>query len=295
LEKEADTMIKRFSPEQEKRLIIEDFSGQRSSFCSFGLNRLLDAPDRAWAEQSLGETPGKHRQGQAKSLFQMIALINELGKGPRAGEENNWGKAFFNANFFYFIAATDNSGDTLGHSQLVASYTLLLAKEMGIENSQYLMDMERGALLHDIGKVAIPDTILKKPGALTPDEREIIKGHSLIGYEMIKDVPFLQRAASMVLYHHEHFDGNGYPFGLAGDEIPLEARIFALADTLDAITSDRPYRRGQSFTAAMKEIERVKGKQFDPLITDVLLSIPLERWSLTKGTALRSLRLPTVN
>jgi len=202
---------------------------------------------------------------------------------------------FFNSNLIHFIAATDDNEDTVGHSQFVANYTLLLARELGIEDQRYLVNLERGALLHDIGKIGIPESILRKKGPLTLIEREIIKDHPLLGYKLIEGFLFLERAAQVVLYHHEHFTGMGYPYGLAGEQIPLEARIFSIADTGDAITSDRPYRKGRSFEEARREIERYSGSQFDPQLVDVFLSIPQERWQKAKLATLRTLRLPTIH
>ena len=202
---------------------------------------------------------------------------------------------FFNSNLIHFIAATDDNEDTVGHSQFVANYTILLARELGIEDSKYLVDLERGALLHDIGKIGIPESILKKKGPLTLLEREIIKDHPLLGYKLIDGFSFLERAAQVVLYHHENFTGMGYPYGLAGEQIPLEARIFAIADTVDAITSDRPYRKGRSFEEARLEVERHSGSQFDSQLVEVFLSIPQERWQKAKLDTLRTLRLPTIH
>ena len=186
-------------------------------------------------------------------------------------------RSFLNSNLLYFIAVTDRNEDTLFHSQMVARYTLLLSNALGIEDKEFLTSIERGALLHDIGKIGIPEGILRKPGPLSEPEKEIVKNHPLLGYEMIKEFDFLKKAAQVVLYHHEHYDGGGYPYGLAGEEIPIEARIFALADTFDALTSDRPYRKGMSFDEALVEIEKGCNSQFDPLLADIFLSLPLEK------------------
>lgn len=199
-------------------------------------------------------------------------------------EEDNWERlGFYNSNLLYLIASTDGNEDSIGHSQLVAKYTMILTKAMGIEDQDFLMNIERGAALHDIGKICISDAILKKEGTLSKGEIEIIKEHPLLGYEMIEEFDFLKKAARVVLFHHEQFGGSGYPYGLVGQEIPLEARIFALADTLDAITSDRPYRKGDSFKNAFREIEKGRGKQFDPFITDIFLMIPEEKWMRVKA------------
>ena len=192
-------------------------------------------------------------------------------------------QANLHSNLLYLIAATDGNEDTIGHSQLVARYSLLLTKAMGLEDRIFSAEIERGALLHDIGKIGIPDSILRKAGPLTDKEREIIEEHPYVGYEMVEEFPFLHKASQVVLFHHESYDGLGYPYGLKGEEIPLEARIFTIADTLDAITSDRPYRKGHSFRMALDEIGRVSGTQFDPTIVNAFLSVPEERWQQIKA------------
>jgi HD-GYP domain-containing protein (c-di-GMP phosphodiesterase class II) len=136
----------------------------------------------------------------------------------------------------------------------------------------------RGAFLHDIGKMAIPDDILRKPGSLTSEEQDLMREHCSRGYQMLRKIPFLSGAAEIVFCHQEFYDGNGYPSGLKGREIPVGARIFAVADTLDAITSDRPYRRARGFDAARQEILRCSGTQFDPAVVEVFVKIPNELW-----------------
>ena len=168
--------------------------------------------------------------------------------------------------------------ETEGHSRRVTAYTNTLAQAMGL-NSEELRVIARGAFLHDIGKIATPDAILLKPGRLTAEEMAIMKEHCQRGYEMVRKISFLRDAAEIVYAHQEQFDGNGYPRGLRGEEIPLGARIFAIADTLDAMTSDRPYRKGTSFETARDEIIRCAGSQFDPQIVEIFLSLPPETWS----------------
>ena len=131
----------------------------------------------------------------------------------------------------------------------------------------------RGAFLHDIGKMAVPDSILRKPSSLTPAEVEIMRQHPFHGYVMLKKIPYLQEVAEIVYAHHERFDGSGYPRGLRGQEIPLGARITAVANTLDSIINDLPYRPAQSVEAARKEIRLWSGRQFDPEIVNVFLAI----------------------
>jgi HD-GYP domain-containing protein (c-di-GMP phosphodiesterase class II) len=143
---------------------------------------------------------------------------------------------------------------------------------------KYLESLTRGAYLHDIGKLGIPDAVLLKPGPLTTDEQKLMQQHAQIGFDIVKDILFLANAAEIVLAHHERFDGGGYPRGLKGEEIPLGARIFAVADAFDAITSDRPYRRASSFDVARDMIRREVGQQFDPEVSQAFFSIPLETW-----------------
>ncbi len=211
-------------------------------------------------------------------------------------EENGAEKeAFLNPNLLYLIAITDGNEDTMGHSQLVSKYATLFATELCIEDKNFLFDLENGALLHDIGKIGIPEFILRKDGPLTQGEKEVVMEHPLLGYQMLEGIDFLKKAAEVVLFHHEHFDGTGYPFGLSGVEIPLGARIFALADTLDAITSDRPYRKGEDFKVALKEIEKGRESQFDPHLADIFQSIPLEKWQDIKKNVGISLPLSAVH
>ena len=241
---------------------------------------------------------GAMKVSSAKRILKRLdKQYEKLFKEPITGLEEDFSEKqrFFNSNLLYLVAATDGNEDTLGHSQLVASYSVLLTKALGIEDKSFLINIERGALLHDIGKIGIPESILRKAGPLTKKEKEITQQHPILGYEMIEEFDFLKRAALVVLFHHERYDGCGYPYGLAGEEIPLEARIFALADTLDAITSDRPYSRGKSFLEAYREVEKSQGSQFDPMLADVFLSIPVEKWQRIKAKTQISLPSLTVH
>jgi len=167
--------------------------------------------------------------------------------------------------------------ETEGHSRRVTVFTIAIARAMGLPKDQIDV-IARGAFLHDIGKMAIPDAILRKPGKLTPDEIKIMQEHCYHGYQILKKIPFLTEAAEIVYAHQEHFDGTGYPRQLKGEEIPLGARLFAVADTLDAMTMDRPYRKAQSLAAAREEINRWAGRQFDPEVVKVFLSLPEKIW-----------------
>lgn len=167
--------------------------------------------------------------------------------------------------------------ETQGHSERVTAYTMQMADVLGI-GSEDLYHIERGALLHDIGKIGVPDRILWKPGPLTEDEWVEMKKHPVIGFRMCARIQFLRGASQIVLHHHERWDGAGYPDGLAGEEIPMGARIFAIADTLDAMTSDRPYRAALPYDVARTEILKHSGTQFDPQVVEAFLQIPPARW-----------------
>lgn len=167
--------------------------------------------------------------------------------------------------------------ETEGHSRRVTAYTIALARAMNIDLERVKV-IARGAFLHDIGKMAIPDSILRKPGKLTPSEQVIMREHCERGYEILRKIPYLKEVAEIVHSHQEHYDGTGYPRALVGDRIPLGARIFAVADTLDAITSDRPYRNAQSFDVARQEILRCSGSQFDPTVVEVFVKVPSSLW-----------------
>jgi cyclic di-GMP phosphodiesterase len=167
--------------------------------------------------------------------------------------------------------------ETEGHSRRVTAYTIALARAMGLQG-ETIRVVSRGAFLHDIGKMAIPDAILLKPGKLDRHEQAMMREHCARGYQILKKIPFLQDAAQIVYSHQERFDGTGYPRRLKGNDIILGARIFAIADTLDAITSDRPYRRADSFEAARKEILRCAGTQFDPEVVKVYEKLPNRLW-----------------
>ena len=167
--------------------------------------------------------------------------------------------------------------ETEGHCQRVTAFTISIAKAMPVPN-HYLAILARAAFLHDIGKMAIPDGILRKPGPLTDDEKQIMRKHCQIGYDMLIRIPFLRDAAEIVLAHQEFYDGTGYPRGLKGDQIPLGARIFTIADSLDAMISDRPYRRALPMSHACQEIRRCSNTQFDPKVVEVFLTIPEQHW-----------------
>ncbi len=238
-----------------------------------GTELLVDTLRRAFADRENDRELDRHDRLHRQSLERLVQARTELLHGAIADLERSYDitlEALGNA-----LDLKD--AETEGHSKRVTAYSIVLARAMKIEAAEVKV-IARGAFLHDIGKMAIPDAILSKPGKLTPEEQAVMREHPSRGYIMLKKIPFLEKAAEIVFTHQEHYDGSGYTRGLRGDEIPLGARIFAIADTLDAITSDRPYRRAQSFADARQEIERCSGTQFDPAIVAVYRELPDRLW-----------------
>ncbi len=161
---------------------------------------------------------------------------------------------------------------TAGHSLRVSRISMLIGKTMGLPFED-LRDIELGGILHDIGKIGVPESILWKPAQLTPDEREVMRKHPSISAQIIGELRGLRRAREYVKHHHEYFDGNGYPDGLAGDAIPVGARIILVSDAYDAMTTDRPYRKAIGHERAVKELEAGRGTQFDPVVVDALMKL----------------------
>jgi putative nucleotidyltransferase with HDIG domain len=177
------------------------------------------------------------------------------------------------------VTALDyRDNETQGHSTRVVEYAVQVARRVGVSEAD-LVWIRRGAVLHDVGKIGVPDAILRKPGKLDPDEWVEMKKHPEMGYRMLRHIPYLGPALDIVLSHQERWDGSGYPAGLKGEEIPLGARIFAVVDTFDAMTSDRPYRRALSTEEARDEVRRFAGIQFDPNIAEAFLSIGSDVWA----------------
>ncbi len=195
--------------------------------------------------------------GQASMAVQQAQLF---GKIRGYADEVELG---YDSTLKVLMAALDTKDAvTQGHSERVSQLTVALAKEMGIAKDQ-LVNIERGALLHDVGKIGVPDHVLRKPDTLDKEEWEAMRQHPVLAGLMVSKVAFLEGALPILLYHHEHYDGSGYPFGLERDAIPLEARIFTVVDSFDAMTSDRPYRQAMPVEDALAEIRRNAGSQFD--------------------------------
>ena len=235
----------------------------------FEREQLLSTVDRALSHRrALEETQNYH-----ESLEEMVRARTEMLRHAMQDLEHS-----YDVTLEALGDALDlKDSETEGHSKRVTAYAIALARAMGIPPEEIKV-IARGAFLHDIGKMAIPDEILRKPGKLTAEEQELMREHCARGYNMLRKIPFLAGAAEIVFCHQEHYDGNGYPNRLAGREIPIGARIFAIADTLDAITSDRPYRKARGFDSAREEILRCSGTQFDPAVVEVFLKIPNELW-----------------
>jgi len=174
-------------------------------------------------------------------------------------------------------ALETRDSETHGHSERVVTYSLRLGREYGL-NSEEMKSLEFGSLLHDIGKIGVPDSILRKPAKLTEEEWVLMREHPVHGQQILRGIEFLQGASRVVAQHHEQWDGSGYPLGLRGEDIDICARIFAVADAFDAITSDRVYRRGKPYEAAAKELDDWAGRQFDPKVVEAFHRVPKEDW-----------------
>jgi putative nucleotidyltransferase with HDIG domain len=232
-----------------------------------GPEELLKTVRRGLAERDLD------RRDKRKNLERLVEARTEMLQRALADLERSYDitlEALGNA-----LDLKD--AETEGHSKRVTAYAIVIARGMGLDPRQVKV-IAHGAYLHDIGKMAIPDAILAKPDKLTPEEEAVMREHCALGYMVLKKIPFLEQAAEIVFSHQEHFDGSGYSRGLKGAEIPIGARIFAVADALDAITSDRPYRRANSFAEARREIERCSGTQFDPAVVAVFREVPDKIW-----------------
>jgi putative nucleotidyltransferase with HDIG domain len=232
----------------------------------FSLHAILDWPEN-YMEQA--------NQGGELVSFWVMGLVagrlfererSLLGNLVQANEETLLG----------LVSALDmKEHNTKLHSQRVRKYTLLLADKFGFDDATK-RTIGFGALLHDVGKIAVPDAILLKPGTLTNEEKKVMRNHPSAGYSIVNRIEFLQEAAEIVHAHHERYDGSGYPRGLKGEDIPFGARLFAVADVYDALTSTRPYRTAVSHEEAVVEIKKESCRHFDPKVVEAYLAIPRE-------------------
>ncbi|HEX8889506.1 MAG TPA: HD domain-containing phosphohydrolase [Pyrinomonadaceae bacterium] len=197
-------------------------------------------------------------------------------------------------------ALETRDAETHGHSERVVTFSLRLGRELGLGREE-MKSLEFGSLLHDIGKIGVPDAILRKPAKLTEEEWMRMREHPLHGQQILREIEFLEGAARVVAQHHEKWDGSGYPLGLRGEQIDLNARIFAVADAFDAMISDRVYRRGRSYEAASLELERWSGRQFDPKVVEAFHRVPradweeLRRQSMMRSSGRAMVRPPLMN
>jgi putative nucleotidyltransferase with HDIG domain len=227
---------------------------------------LVRAIERAQSRRKLAVARNRYHEGLARRVREKTAELTEALR--RTADA-------YNSTLSALVAALDaREHETSDHSQRVVRYTLAIADRMAIRGED-LDQIGRGALLHDIGKIGVPDSILLKAGPLTPSEWVEMRKHPEVGHQILQSIGFLSQPAEIVLAHQERWDGGGYPRGLRGTQIPLGARIFAIADTLDAMTSDRPYRAGVSHDEARAEIARCSGTQFDPACVEAFLAIPV--------------------
>jgi response regulator RpfG family c-di-GMP phosphodiesterase len=213
-----------------------------------------------------------------------IAPSAPLGFSPCPSEASK-SHAMLGSTFRAFDAALQARDIcTHTHCQRVIHYSLTLGRMMGLSGHE-LVTLEQGVFLHDIGKIHMPDSVLLKPGLLSDTERLVMQQHPAIGYEMLRHNPLLTAAAEIVLTHHERYNGSGYPMGLKGDDIPLGARICAITDTFDALTSIRPYRTPMSFEDACRYIHSERGRHFDPHIADTFTALPPSHWQEVRRMA----------
>jgi putative nucleotidyltransferase with HDIG domain len=231
------------------------------------VTELVRAIERAWSKSRLTAARARYHQGLARRVRERTAELTTALAGIA--------KAYSSTLAALVHALDAREHETSDHSQRVVRYTLAIATRMGVSEPQ-LEEIGRGALLHDIGKIGVPDSILLKPGPLTHAEWVEMRRHPEVGYHILENIEFLRPAAEIVLAHQERWDGGGYPRRLRGEAIPLGARIFAIADALDAMTSDRPYRKAATFAQARQEISRCAGTQFDPRCVEAFVRIPDE-------------------
>jgi putative nucleotidyltransferase with HDIG domain len=242
----------------------------------FTVGHFLQRVDRA-----IEEWRSRRRlQGQARMLETLVRMkTDELSRSSRQIDEVH------DATVLALGAALClKDSETADHCERVSENCVKLGALHGLSPFE-LRNLRWGAYLHDVGKIGVPESILLKPGPLTTDERRIIEKHPLMGYNMIRNIEFLVNATDVVLSHHERFDGAGYPHGLCGTRIPLHARIFSIMDTMDAMTSDRPYRAALPFSKVASEAERQAGTQFDPEIVETFLSAPQTTWRVQERAA----------
>jgi len=238
------------------------------------ITELIRAIERASSRRRLATARQRYQEGLERRVEEKTALLSSALAGIATA---------YSSTLAALVAALDaREHETSDHSQRVVRCTVAMAERMGIAGEE-LEDIGRGALLHDIGKIGVPDGILLKPGPLTPQEWAEMRRHPEIGWQILQSISFLQVPAEIVLSHQERFDGLGYPRGLKAEQIHIGARIFAISDTLDAMTSDRPYRKASSFASAQAEIKRCSGTQFDPRAVEAFVTFSEAEMNVLRG------------
>jgi putative nucleotidyltransferase with HDIG domain len=251
--------------------LVEPIPPSHRLFAMFGPDRCLFFVPIVSVDKVVGVLsiigPRKHPELRDRKLLTALASV----LGLTLDNVRLYNHEYQGMLYLLCSALDERDQVTDGHSRRVAAFSVAVARELNLAGD-YLLDVERAGILHDIGKLAVPDGILSKPGPLTPEEWQEMRRHPDVGYQLVRDVPFLGRAAEIVYAHHERFDGTGYPRAIKGEDIPLGARIFAVVDTYDAITSDRPYRLARPHEYALEEIRRHAGTQFDPMVVAAFLT-----------------------
>jgi putative nucleotidyltransferase with HDIG domain len=214
------------------------------------------------------------RMSQKQYLERTRAVVTELREKNQVLKKNSEDILELNEGLLVTLSEIIDLRDpyVLGHSKLVSQYATDIARVLGLKEKQ-LDTVRKAGLLHDIGKLGIPMELLTKPGRLTPQEYETVKAHSALGGDLVKNSPSLRPLVPIIRHHHEYYNGAGYPDGLAGSEISIEARIVAVADAIEAMTSDRPYRRGLKTEQVVDELHKQSGTQFDPLVVDAAVKM----------------------
>ena len=272
---------RRLHPEMRRLLVsgFADFDSALDAINEVGVDRMLTKPWDIGELRSAVHGAAEHAFLQRENI-RMTAELRR--RGEELAEINHSLDALVEERTSNLldglVSALDmRDSETQWHSRRVGRYARRLAEEFGITGRE-LDDIERGATLHDIGKIGVRDAVLLKPGPLDEQEWVEMKRHPALGNEILKGIAFLDRARLIPLHHQEKFNGGGYPAGLKGEEICIGARIFAVVDTYDAITSDRPYRKSSSYEIARSEIQKCTGTQLDPAVVTVWMSIPQSVW-----------------
>ncbi|HWQ31361.1 MAG TPA: HD domain-containing phosphohydrolase [Blastocatellia bacterium] len=249
----------------------------------FGLNQVMAVVERALEHQTLREMQREYSLRLERMVEERTARLAEDAR--QIEEQNRRIKGMYETLYENYRATLRSlakalearDAETRGHSDRVVAYCLKLGQQLGLTDRE-LLALEQGALLHDIGKIGTPDGILLKAGTLTEEEWLVMRQHIDHGAAIVSEVELLSDALWVIQEHHEKWDGSGYPQGLKGEEISIYARIFAVADCADAITSDRPYREGRPFEAVIEELTICAGTHFDPRVVEAFVSVPLDEW-----------------